>query len=222
MTWLWTIVYITSEFIFAKKNKLFFDSILNNSFFDSILNNSYITSKCNFWKKKNKKRKKEYKNLIVILLILNKSTKCWLFCFADFEQVVILLTAAQLVRPPSVTYPLLCSTCVTYGMLRHWSPATSHPPFYRECYGFERALFTRRRFLPYTPSCFFQSFSGSWQFNLKVSRASCWSSKHSPGPTICLNHSNPQKFYTGRFYLGVMAGRLMKNLLLTGFKLFSR
>ena len=31
------------------------------------------------------------------------------------------------------------------------------------------------------------------QFNLKVSRASCWSSKHSPSPTICLNHSNLQK-----------------------------
>ena len=33
------------------------------------------------------------------------------------------------------------------------------------------------------------------QFNVKVGRASCWSSKHSPIPTICLNHSNPQKVY---------------------------
>ena len=31
------------------------------------------------------------------------------------------------------------------------------------------------------------------QFSLKVSRASCWSSKHSPHLTICLNHNNPQR-----------------------------
>ena len=47
-----------------------------------------------------------------------------------------------------------------------------------------------------------------WQFNLKASRVSCWSSKHSPCPTIHLNHNNPQKGYSGRFYLRVMAGRL--------------
>ena len=67
----------------------------------------------------------------------------------------------------------------------------------------------RERFLPYIPSCFFQGFPGSWQFNLKVSRASCWSSKHSLNPAICLNHSNPQKFYTGKFYLRDRAGRLI-------------
>ena len=33
------------------------------------------------------------------------------------------------------------------------------------------------------------------QFDLKVSRASCWSSKHTTGPAICLNHSNPQKIH---------------------------
>ena len=60
------------------------------------------------------------------------------------------------------------------------------------------------------------------QFNLKVSRASCWSSKHSPSPTICLNHSNPQKGYVGRFYFSFMAGRPTKNLLVKGFKLFSQ
>ena len=47
-------------------------------------------------------------------------------------------------------------------------------------------------------------FSGlPWgqQFNLKVSKASCWSSKHSPAQAICLKHHNPQKRYTDRFYL---------------------
>ena len=41
----------------------------------------------------------------------------------------------------------------------------------------------------------FSRLSWSWQFNLKVSRASCWSFKYSPGPTICLNHSNPQTIH---------------------------
>ena len=31
-----------------------------------------------------------------------------------------------------------------------------------------------------------------WQLNLKVSRVSCWPSKHSPSPASCLNHNNPQ------------------------------
>ena len=83
----------------------------------------------------------------------------------------------------------------------HWSPATSNPPFYRECCGFGRAFFTLRRY--FTLHSFLLVLRPPWgrQFNLNVSRASCWSSKHSPSPTICLNHSNPQKFYTGRFYL---------------------
>ena len=46
------------------------------------------------------------------------------------------------------------------------------------------------------------------QFNLKFSRDSCWSSKHSPGLAICLNHSNLQKRYGSRFYLRVTAGWL--------------
>ena len=48
-------------------------------------------------------------------------------------------------------------------------------------------------FLPYAPSCWFKVFPGRRQFNLNVSRASCWSSKQSPGPTIRSNHNNPQK-----------------------------
>ena len=35
----------------------------------------------------------------------------------------------------------------------HWSLFF----WYRECYGCERAFFTFRRFLPYTPSCWFQA-----------------------------------------------------------------
>ena len=37
--------------------------------------------------------------------------------------------------------------------------------------------------------CFYQGFPGSQQFNLNDSRASCCCSKHSSGPTVCLNHT---------------------------------
>ena len=114
------------------------------------------------------------------------------------------------------------------AMLRHWSPcylqtpchASGHLVICHECYGFERAFFTLRYFLPYTASSCFQGLPGSRQFNLKVSRASCRSSKHSPSPTICLNHSNPQKRYDGGFYLRVrLVGYMIKNLPLTRFEL---
>ena len=80
-----------------------------------------ITSEFNFVKivfllTLNKSRKK-----LVILLTLNKSRKSWLFCY--FEQIkkmlVILLTLNNTVRPPLVTLPSLCGTCVTYRMRCH-------------------------------------------------------------------------------------------------------
>ena len=55
---------------------------------------------------------------------------------------------------------------VTYRTLCH---ASVHLVIYRECYGFQRAFFTLRRFLLYTYSCWFQGFLGSEQFNFKVS-----------------------------------------------------
>ena len=94
---------------------------------------------------------------------------------------------------------------VTYRMPCH---ASGHLVIYRECYGFQKGFFNLRRSLPYTSSCWLLRFPGSPQFNIKVSRASWWSSKHSPNPTIRLNHNNPQKSYGGRFYLRVTAGWL--------------
>ena len=49
------------------------------------------------------------------------------------------------------------------------------------------------------------------QLNLNVSRALCWSSKHSPGPSICLNHNNPQTSYSERF--SFKAYHIIKKLL---------
>ena len=61
------------------------------------------------------------------------------------------------------------------------------------------------------PDCQYQSFPGSRQFNVNVSRASCCSSKYSSGPTICLNHSNPQTLYSERFIF--KAYHIIKTLL---------
>ena len=41
-------------------------------------------------------------------------------------------------------------------------------------------------------TCFYQGFPGSRQLFLEICRASYWSSKHRPGPSVCLIHSNPQ------------------------------
>ena len=48
-------------------------------------------------------------------------------------------------------------TSATYGALCH---ASGHLLIYRECYGFGRAFFTLRCFLPCTPSCFLKGFPG--------------------------------------------------------------
>ena len=39
----------------------------------------------------------------------------------------------------------------------------------------------------------FSRLPWGWQFSLKASMASCCGSKHSSGPTICLNHTTIQK-----------------------------
>ena len=80
--------------------------------------------------------------------------------------------------------------------------SSGHLVIYHECYGFEIAFFTLHSFL------LVSRLPWGRQFNIKVIRASCCSSKHSPGPAICLNHSNPQMRYGGWFYLRVVAGRL--------------
>ena len=68
------------------------------------------------------------------------------------------------------------------------------------CYGFEWAFFTHGRFLPYTPSqhlvqpAFIKVSLRASSYFFESCRASYWSSKHRPGPSVCLIHSNPQFF----------------------------
>ena len=114
---------------------------------------------------------------IVILLTLNKSKKkCWLFCWLYTSQkmlVTLLLWTSQKNvgyfadfkqhRPPLVTYPSLCSKCVTYGTLHHaigYQLFSTHP-FTTSAMNLREHFFTLRGFLPYTPSYFFQGFPGA-------------------------------------------------------------
>ena len=48
-------------------------------------------------------------------------------------------------------------------------------------------------------TCFYQGLLGSRQFFLEVCRASCWSSKHRSGLSVCLIPSNPQPWYSEEF-----------------------
>ena len=93
--------------------------------------------------------------------------------------------------------PALSSTLVTFNCLTF----SSH--FYRERCFFEWAFFTHMCFFSYAPllhifaaTCFYQDLPGSRQFFFEVCRTSCWSSKHRPGPSLCLIHSNTQSSYS--------------------------
>ena len=48
-------------------------------------------------------------------------------------------------------------------------------------------------------TCFYQGLPGSRQLFLEICRASYWSSKHRPGPSVCLIHSNSQSFIHLKF-----------------------
>ena len=69
---------------------------------------------------------------------------------------------------------------------------------YRKRYGFEWEFFTHRRFLPYfwhipdnlAQPAFIKVSLGGGSYFLESCKASYWSSKHRPGPSVCLIHSN--------------------------------
>ena len=127
---------------------------------------------------------KRVKNLVafeqVIVPTLNKSKNCssdfeqvknftWtsqkLTIFSGFKKLTSYFAGFEQVkssfRRNSVTYGTPCHAIghfifwchhVTYRAPCH---ASGHLVIYRQCYGSERAFFTLRRFLPYTPSCWF-------------------------------------------------------------------
>ena len=158
-------------------NKYFFDSISNNNFLQKkkwILFFSILNN--NYITSEfnfSKTKKDEYKNLIVIFLTLVK--KRFTHC-----AVPVWLTG-RYDTPLVISYFL---PTLLPRVLRIWERV-----FYFQ------AFFTLHSFL------LVSRLPWGRQFNLKASRVSRWSSKHSPGPTICWNHSNPQKFYMSRLYL---------------------
>ena len=106
------------------------------------------------------------------------------------------------VRPSLVTYSSLYSTFVTYLMpcyaIGHQLLSTQ--PFATNAMNLKvRFLISGIFYLALFTA--FSSLPWGQQFNLTVSRASCWSSKHSPNPTI------KKRFIWGRFYLRVRAGQ---------------
>ena len=95
---------------------------------------------------------KQVKNLLVILLTLNKSKT-----FGETPW----LTGHH--ATPLVTF-FWCHR-VTYRTPCH---ASGHLVIYRECCRFERAFLTLRCFVPYTPSCWFQGFPGAGSSTSKL------------------------------------------------------
>ena len=55
-----------------------------------------------------------------------------------------------------------------------------------------------------------QGLTGARQLFLEVFRALYWSSKHRPGPSVSLIHSNPQSSNSERFIFNLMLNHLLK------------
>ena len=114
-----------------------------------------------------------------------------IFTFSVDLLAVLHSLLLEVIPHPSVSY------CRVYTPILYF--------FLTILYGFEWVFFTHRRFLPCAPSptfyltCVYQGLPGIKQFFLEVSRVSYWSSKHTPGQSVCLIQSNLQSSYSERF-----------------------
>ena len=142
---------------------------------------------------------------------------CSSFIFVLHFVVVVLHFISRLLchvtgTPPWLLRPMKASTSSELYPDYFWLPLLFHlPQALRFWVGvfYPQALFTLRSFTDnFDSTCVYQDFPGSRQFFLEVCRASYWSSKHRPNQSVYLIHSNPQKFYTGRFYLSFMAAQI--------------
>ena len=139
---------------------------------------------------------------------------CWssfCCCYSSFVDVLHSHFLFDIIPHPSVDYRQVFRPILYFQLspsqsdLWHFHFSTIPLSSYRERYGFEWMIFTHRRFLPYTPSqhflyipdilaqpAFIKVSLGVGSYFLESCRASYWSSKHRPGPSVCLIHSNPQ------------------------------
>ena len=99
------------------------------------------------------------KNLAVILLTWNNTKILSSFLLTlNNSKEIILLTLNNTVSQVTFGYLLLTVQHLRY--LQDAMPRQKSPALYRQYYGFDRAFFILRRFLPCTPSCCFQGFPG--------------------------------------------------------------
>ena len=139
--------------------------------------------------------------MLIFILLLLFFICCFSFCCCIFIRFPGYLAMSPALHPgfsdPWRSPPALSSTPTTFDCLFFF--------IYRERYGFEWAFFTHRRFLPYAPSqhfwhipnilaqpAFIKVSLGAGSYFFETCRASYWSSKQRPGPSVCLIHSNPQ------------------------------
>ena len=97
------------------------------------------------------------------------------------------------------TVVIRCNTSVIFGTLCH---TTRHLLNYHECYGFERAFFTLRRFLPNTFFCFLRLPWGR-QFNLKLTGLHADPQNIVPAQLFVWITTIQKRFICGRFCLRV-------------------
>ena len=105
--------------------------------------------------------------------------------------------------PPWFLRPVNASTSSELYPDYFWLPLLFHLPralrFWVSVF-YPQAFFTLRSFTDiFDSTCVYQDLPGSRQFFLEVCRASYWSSKHRPGPSVCLIHSNPLSSYSEEF-----------------------
>ena len=139
--------------------------------------------------------------IFILLLLLFFICWCFSFTFSFWHHP----SPFRGLSPGFSTHFVLSAQPITkwFATLSFFS--TIPLPSYRERYGFERRFFTHSPFLPYAPSrhfwhildilaqaAFIKVSLGAASYFLESCKASYWSSKHRPGPSVCLIHSNSQ------------------------------
>ena len=148
---------------------------------------------------------------------------CWssFCCYSSFVDVFHSHFLFDIIPHPSVDYrqvfrPILYfQPSPSQSDWRHFHFSTIPLSSHRERYGFELAFFYPQAFFTL---CSFPTFLaqpafikvslGAGSYFLEICRTSYWSSKHRPGPSVCLIHSNPQSF----IHLLLVVKTLIKNI----------
>ena len=111
-----------------------------------------------------------------------------------FSLINVTCIALHHTTPMLLVLVIRHSTSVTYG--KHATSAMSMVTLSSTASAKnlrQRLLLSDAFYLALLPA--FSRLPCGQQFNLNVSRASCWSLKHIPELTICFNHSNTQTIY---------------------------